>query len=342
MRLGLSGIIVRLAVFGLTCGLAAFALVGIFANLRLQSETTYRALFSNISGLKEGDFVRIAGVEVGKVKRIAVQPDTTVLVDFSTESSVALTEGTKAVIRYQNLIGDRFLALEEGTGSTTRLKPGDTLGLAQTSPALDLDALIGGFRPLFRVLEPREVNSLAESLIAALQGQGPTIRSFLAQTATVTAALADRDQLIGEVIDNLQTVLSSLGEQSGQLDKTVTALADLTKALADRRSDVSTGLAYADAAASELAELLGQGRAPLKETVHQADRVSEILNSDLNRLDNVLHTLPDKYKLIGAQGRFGDYFAFYLCDAYLKLNGKGGQPVYIKIAGQDTGRCAPK
>ncbi len=40
---------------------------------------------------------------------------------------------------------------------------------------------------------------------------------------------------------------------------------------------------------------------------------------------------------------YGDFFSFYLCDLVLKLNGKGGgQPVYIKVAGQSTGRCAPK
>jgi phospholipid/cholesterol/gamma-HCH transport system substrate-binding protein len=42
------------------------------------------------------------------------------------------------------------------------------------------------------------------------------------------------------------------------------------------------------------------------------------------------------------QAMYGDFFSFYLCDVVLKLNGKGGQPVYIKVAGQPTGRCAPK
>ena len=39
---------------------------------------------------------------------------------------------------------------------------------------------------------------------------------------------------------------------------------------------------------------------------------------------------------------YGDFFSFYLCDAILKLNGKGGQPVYVKVASQATGRCTPR
>ena len=105
-----------------------------------------------MTGLENGDFVRIAGVEVGKVNKISIQDDTTALVEFNADESVVLTEGNRAVIRYDDLIGGRYLALVEGTGGTKRLNPGDTIPLARTSPALDLDALIGGFRPLFSAL----------------------------------------------------------------------------------------------------------------------------------------------------------------------------------------------
>ena len=52
--------------------------------------------------------------------------------------------------------------------------------------------------------------------------------------------------------------------------------------------------------------------------------------------------MPDAYQVLARNGLYGDYFGFYLCDAVLKVNGKGGQPVYVKLAGQDTGRCTPK
>ena len=83
-----------------------------------------------------------------------------------------LTEGTKAVIRYDDLIGGRYLALEEGAGSTKKLNPGGTIPWTAPPRHWIFDALIGGFRPLFRALNPDQVNALSGQLIAAFQGAG--------------------------------------------------------------------------------------------------------------------------------------------------------------------------
>ncbi|MDY6997317.1 MAG: virulence factor Mce family protein [Actinomycetota bacterium] len=334
---------VRLAAFLAVCLLGVFGLYAVFGQLRFGEERqNYRAEFVNVTGLEADDFVRIAGVEVGKVKNVDIQPDTTALVEFDADQSVVLTEGSRAVIRYDDLIGGRYLALEEGVGGTKRLNPGDTIPLARTSPALDLDALIGGFRPLFQALDPDQINALSGQLITALQGQGGTINSFLAQTAALTSTLADRDQLIGDVIVNLNTVLGSLGGQSEQFGKAVTALSELVEGLEARGQDISDGLAYTNAAAATIADLLVEARPPLKKTIDETDRAAGIVVADHEYFDNLINTLPDAYQVLARQGIYGDFFSFYLCDLVLKLNGKGGQPVYVKVAGQSTGRCAPR
>jgi phospholipid/cholesterol/gamma-HCH transport system substrate-binding protein len=332
----------RLAVFTAVCGLATFGLFMVFAQLRFQAEDTYKAEFTNVSGLKQGDFVRIAGVEVGKVKHISIRPDTMVVVEFSADDTVVLTEGTKALIRYDNVVGGRYLELQEGAGDLKRLDHGQTIRADHTQPALDLDALIGGFRPLFRALDPVQVNALTGQLIQAFQGQGTAITSFLAQTAAVTNTLADRDDLIGQVIVNLNTVLGTVSEQSQQFDKSLTSLDDLIERFAARKSDISNSLAYSNAAAASIADLLQQVRPPFKNTVAQSDRANSIVLADHDYFDDLLNTLPDAYQALARQGMYGDFFTFYLCDAVLKLNGKGGQPVYVKVAGQSSGRCAPK
>ncbi|KWX63246.1 virulence factor Mce family protein [Mycobacterium sp. NAZ190054] len=333
----------RLGVFLAVCLLGVFGLFAVFGQLRFgEKAQQYRAEFVNVTGLETNDFVRIAGVEVGKVKHVEIQPDTTALVEFTADDSVVLTEGSRAVIRYDDLIGGRYLALEEGAGGTATLPPGATIPLARTSPALDLDALIGGFRPLFRALDPDQINALSGQLISALQGQGGTINSFLAQTAALTSTLADRDQLIGEVIVNLNTVLGSLGDQSDQFGKAVGALSELVDGLESRGREISDGLAYTNAAAGSIADLLSEARPPLKKTIDETDRAAGIVVADHEYFDNVINTLPDAYQALARQGIYGDFFSFYLCDIVLKLNGKGGQPVYVKVAGQSSGRCAPR
>lgn len=342
MRSRISGIATRVVIFTVVSLLFMFGLLTVFGQFRFDSRASYRAVFSNVSGLKGGNFVRIAGVEVGKVKDLTLHKDGTVTIDFAIDRQLTLTEGTTASVRYENLIGDRYLALEEGPGSVRKLLPGQTIPLSRTSPALDVDALIGGFRPLFRALDPDQVNALSGELLRVFQGQGGTISSVLAQTSALTTTLAGRDQLIGEVITNLNTVVGTFAARDTQFADGLDKLSQLVQGLADRKSDIAAGVANINAAAGSVADLLTVAREPIKQIVQQTDRVSGQIEADHDYVDDLVKTLPDAYQILSRNGLYGDYFSFYLCDALLKLNGKGGQPVYVKVAGQDSGRCTPK
>jgi phospholipid/cholesterol/gamma-HCH transport system substrate-binding protein len=332
----------RLGAFVSVCLLGFFVLIAVFGQLRFEPQKSFTAEFTNVGGLKGGDFVRIAGVEVGKVKKLTIKPDASVAVTFGVDDSVLLTNDSRAVIKYDNLYGDRFLALEQGHEGGAPLKPGALIPIERTSPALDLDTLIGGFRPLFRALDPDQVNALSSQLIQAFQGQGETISSLLAQTSTLTNTLADRDQLVKDVITNLNTVFTSLGDSNEEFGQAIDKIASLTNTLADRKDDISNSVAYANAASSSVADFLARSRPALQKIVHETDRTSTLIMNDHDYVDNLINTLPDAYKALGRQGLYGDWFAFYICDVIFKVNGKGGQPVYIKAASQTTGRCAPR
>jgi phospholipid/cholesterol/gamma-HCH transport system substrate-binding protein len=333
---------VRFAIYATLCLFGIALVFAVFSQFRFEKSTTYNAVFANVSGLRENNFVRIAGVEVGKIKKVVVQPDSTVRVQFSADQSVVLTEGSKAVVRYDDLFGGRYMALEEGAGGVKRLDPGATIPLSRTQPALDLDALIGGLRPVFRALNPDQVNALSGQLIQALQGQGPTVGSVLTQAAAVTNTLADRDRLFGELITNLNTVLGSLGDQDGQLAKAVDSLSTLVDTLQARKEDLALGIRGTDRIFFTGNEVLRRAREPLKKVVDQTDRVAGTLLADKDFLDNLINTLPDDYRIIGREGLYGDFFTFYLCDLILKVNGRSGQPVYVTLASQRSGRCTPK
>ncbi|MCX2934080.1 MCE family protein [Mycobacterium sp. CVI_P3] len=342
MKDRLTGTLWRVGAFVTVCLLGLFLLIAIFGQLRFEPQHTFTAQFTNVGGLKSGDFVRIAGVEVGKVKKLVINADATVAVTFGIDVAVPLTDDSRAVIRYDNLYGDRYLALEQGRQGGSPLKPGALIPLARTSPALDLDTLIGGFRPLFRALDPDQVNALSAQLIQAFQGQGETIGSLLAQTSGLTNTLADRDQLIKDVVTNLNTVFTSLGDSNEEFGKAIDRIASLTDALADRKDDISNSVAYANAAAASVSDLLARSRPAVQKVIHETDRTSTIILNDHEYVDNLINTLPDAYKALGRQGLYGDWFAFYVCELVFKLNGKGGQPIYVKIASQPSGRCTPR
>ncbi|WP_301146624.1 MCE family protein [Mycobacterium simiae] len=342
MRRKLSSIIARVALFTVVCLVFTFTLVAVFGQLRFEDRTGYQAVFTNISGLKSGNFVRIAGVEVGKVGDLSLHHDGTVTVGFTIDKDIRLTEGTKAVVRYENLIGDRYLALDEAPGPPRRLPPGATIPLARTSPALDIDALIGGFRPLFRALDPDQVNALSGQLLRIFQGQGGTLASVLSQTSVLTSTLAGRSELIGELITNLNMVLHTFAARDHEFSDGVDKLAQLVEGLAQRKDDISTGLAYVNAAAGSITDLLVQARQPIKDVVHETDRMSGQVLVDRDYVDKLLKDLPDIYQVLARQGLNGDYFGFYFCEVLLKLNGKGGNPIFVKLLGQSSGRCTPQ
>jgi phospholipid/cholesterol/gamma-HCH transport system substrate-binding protein len=320
-------------------------IIVVFGQVRFDRTTGYSALFTNASGLRAGEFVRAAGVEVGKVSKVTlIDGDRQVLVAFTVERSLSLDQATSASVRYLNLIGDRYLELKRGD-SGRLLAPGATIPLEHTAPALDLDALIGGFRPLFKALDPDKVNKIAQSIITVFQGQGATISDILDQTTSLTTTLADRDRAIGEIINNLNTVLATTVKHEKEFDGTVDKLEVLITGLKNRADPLAAAVAHIGGAAGTLDDLLGEDRPRLHSTVGYLEGIQQPIINELPTLDDVLRKLPDAYRIIGrAGGTYGDFFNFYLCDLSLKVNGlqPGGPVRTVKLFGQPTGRCMPQ
>ncbi|RDH80313.1 virulence factor Mce family protein [Mycolicibacterium moriokaense] len=341
----LTGTVVKLGIFSLVLLLFTAIIIVVFGQMRFDRTTGYSAVFSNASGLRAGQFVRASGVEVGKVSSVELMDGgRRAKVDFDVERDLQLYQGTTASIRYLNLIGDRYLELKRGDDNQ-RLPAGSTIPLERTQPALDLDALIGGFRPLFRALDPDKVNNIAQSIITVFQGQGGTINDILDQTASLTAALADRDQAIGEVIRNLNNVLDTTVKHQQQFDQTVVDFEKLITGLKDRKDPIASSVADISDAAGTVGDLLADNRPLLKSTVGDLEVIQQPIVDQKDQLNDILTRLPTALKIIGrAGGVYGDFFNFYACDVTLKLPGlqPGGPVRSVKVWSQPSGRCTPQ
>lgn len=237
----ITGTAIKLGAFSLVLLLFTAIIIVVFGQMRFDRTNSYSAVFTNTSGLRSGQFVRASGVEVGKVKDVKlIDGGSKARVDFDVDRSLELFDETTASIRYLNLIGDRYLELKRGD-SNKKLPAGGTIPVERTEPALDLDALIGGFRPVFQSLDPDKVNTIAQSIVTVFQGQGGTINDILDQTASLTSALADRDQAIGEVVNNLNSVLATVVKHQQQFDDTVQNFETLITGEEPGRSDRLVG-----------------------------------------------------------------------------------------------------
>jgi phospholipid/cholesterol/gamma-HCH transport system substrate-binding protein len=334
------GTTVKLAAFTTVMVLIFGVLVVVFGQFRFTATTTYHAIFTNASGLKTGERVRIAGVPVGTVAGVTVTKDNHAQVDFDIDTRYSLLASTKAAVRYENLVGDRYMELVEGAGDPKQLRSGGTIPAGQTDPALDLDALLNGFKPLFRALDPTQVNQLSSELIAVLQGQSGTIESVLSHTGSLTNTLADRDQLIGQVVTNLNTVLGTIASRKDQFSSTLDQLQKLVSGLAADKDPLGNSLAKINTGTAELTSLLVDARPPLAGTITQLSRLSTNLDAGKGDIDSVVSRLPDTYRRLVRTGVYGNFFQFYLCNVIIKFTGPDGKPLSITQVNQTAGRCA--
>jgi phospholipid/cholesterol/gamma-HCH transport system substrate-binding protein len=344
----ITGTLVKLSIFSVVLLIFTVMIIVVFGQMRFDSTNKYSAEFSNVSGLRAGQFVRASGVEVGKVDSVElVDGGKRARVHFNVERSIPLYQSTSAQIRYLDLIGNRYLELKrgQGEGADKVLPAGGFIPLARTQPALDLDALIGGFKPLFRALDPQKVNTIASSLVTVFQGQGGTINDILDQTAQLTSQLGERDQAIGEVIKNLNIVLDTTVRHRQQFDQTINNLEVLVTGLNAHREQLAAGTAHISNAAGTVADLLSEDRALLHKTINYLDGVQQPLIDQQDQLQDFLKKVPTALNMIGrAIGSYGDFVNFYACDITLKINGlqPGGPVRTVRLFQQPTGRCTPQ
>ncbi|MEU0545392.1 MCE family protein [Nocardia sp. NPDC005978] len=332
---------VKLGIFALTMILVLAGLAVIFSQMRFSRENGYNAVFTSSSGMLPGAKVRIAGVPVGSVSDVFVDDDNRAHVEFDVDRKYRVYDSTRLAIRYENLVGDRYLELLEGPGNAKVLSDGATIGQDRTEPALDLDMLLGGFKPLLRGLNPNQVNSLTEALLQVFQGQGGTLVTLLNSGGEFGKTLGDRDALIGSVITNLRTVLDTIDSRSEQFATTLDELQRLVSGLAADKDPIADAIPRIAGATGDLTNLLQVARPDLKATVEQLGAAATMLDDNSGQLDWVLNELPEAYRKFARVGAYGSFMNIYVCGTDLLIDGPNGKPMKINLAAaQTTGRCA--
>jgi phospholipid/cholesterol/gamma-HCH transport system substrate-binding protein len=311
--------LVKLIIFIVVTTMATSVLVVTIGNLSFGDKVEYKAVFSDVTGVNKGDDIRIAGVRVGTVQSVELDESDEAVVTFDVDATVELTESTGAMIRYRNLIGQRYIALEPGAAGDEMLAADATIPLERTRPALDLTVLFRGFEPLFEALSPDDVNQLSFEIIQVLQGEGGTIENLLARTASLTTTLANRDELIGDVITNLNDVLVTLGNKDDELSQTILTLQQFATGLKTDRKAILGSLDAISELSVDTADLLQDARPVLTSDIRELRRLTEIIDRNKAAVDDSLQILPIKLDKMGNTAQYGSFFNYYLCSFTGKL-----------------------
>ena len=320
----------KLIIFAVVTVVTTSLLAITIANAGGDGDAKFKAVFDDATLLNPGDDVRIAGVRVGQVDSVEVYDRNKAMVTFNVDRD-RLPDGTQRYIRYRNLTGLRYLALERGAGDPSKTVPqGHTFGLGDddtsTHPPVNLTALFNGFRPLFQQLSADDVNKLAEQIMKVFDGQGGSITRLVSDTADLTNAIADKDKVIGELIGNLTKVLDTVNRNDEQFTSLLDNTEKLVTGLAAQRGSVGSAISSVSNLTSVTANILGQTRPSIQGDIAGLKSLADEINKRNDDIEETLTNLPVKLQKVGRAATFGSWFQFYLCGIDV-VAGNGKSPL---------------
>lgn len=333
------GAAVKFAIFAVVMMIASGFLFMVLGETRTGSTKDYKAVFADASSLRAGNSVRVAGIRVGTVTGLELGDDRKVTVTFNSDNSIPVTAGTRAEVRYLNLVGDRYLDLVDAPGPTQVLPAGSTIPLERTAPALDLDLLLGGLKPVVQGLNPEDVNALTSSLLQVFQGQSDGINSLMSHTSSFSGSLADNNEVIKQLIDNLKLLIGTMARDGDKFSTSVDRLERLVSGLSADRDPIGAAIDSLDKGTASISDLLGQTRKPLAGTVNQLLRLGNNLDQDKQTLDTALQRAPENYRKEARTGAYGSWIQYYICDLTIRVNDREGRVVVMPWIRSNAGRC---
>lgn len=308
---------------GALIGLSIFMVIStaltwlVYATLRRDvagPTTPYAAMFTDVFGLREGDDVRMAGVRVGRVEKVELD-GTLARVKFIVQNDQRLYGNTVASVIYQNIIGQRYLGLSLGSlGSNEVLPHGSVIPVDRTDPSFDVGTLLNGFEPLFSLLNPKQADDLTKGVLQSLQGDRASIATLVDQSSTLTATLAGRDQVLGDLITSLTRVTDNVAGQNDQLDHVLTQAHRAISDLDARRPALQSSVGSLARVTRQLAAITDEVTPSLNEMIARQPGFTKHLAGIEPQLAFTGANLPLLLKGLARIFGEGSYGNAYACD----------------------------
>lgn len=246
--------------------------------------------FDDVTGLLEGDNVKVAGVPVGKVLDITTE-DGQAVVTVEVRSSTAVPDDTAMSIRWRNLIGQRYVYLEPGD-SPVMLSDGDRV--ATTTSVVDLGQLFNQLGPIVGAIDVTQVNEFLDSITQALEGNEASISRTLDDLALLVQGLGERDDAIGSLIDNLAVVAETVADRDAQIESMLDNLAVLSQTFSDNTALLETALVEIGQFNTDLSAVLAANRGEIDGIIANLDLTLGTIEANLEPLEIALDGLDEQ------------------------------------------------
>ncbi|HYO61571.1 MAG TPA: MCE family protein [Actinomycetota bacterium] len=304
---------IKLVVFTLFTVFITFYLASIIGNLSpFKDVYSVNAVFSDATGLLNGDPVKIAGVTVGKVTGFQVERGQAI-VTIEVEADVELPENVIADIKYRNLLGQRTINLvRPESPSTEPLTEGETIPVENTKPALDLALVFNNLRPLIQSTNPEDINAVARAVLKVFKGREDDFAATLGNIGAITQTLADRDQRLARLVTDLNDLTQVLNSQKGNIRVSLDRFTELMESLADATPTIERVVDQLDDASGRFGGLIARNRSNLDQELADLNVLLTIVDENLRPLDTATKNLKEVLLATARSQSYGKWWTLYV------------------------------
>jgi phospholipid/cholesterol/gamma-HCH transport system substrate-binding protein len=316
---------IKLAVFTVFTIIITFALAGIIGKLS-PFDSTYeiKAVFTDATGILNGDPVKIAGVDVGKVVSFEVTGGEAV-VTMEISGDADLPDNVIAEIKFRNLLGQRIVNLARPESpSDTPLGPGGTIPVENTRPALDLSVVFNNLRPLIQSTNPEEINLVSRAVLEVFKGREGDVAKILGNIGEVTQELADKDQRLARLVTNLNKLTEILNGESTSIRGGINRFGELMESLAQTTPTIERVVEQLDDASGRFGNLLACNRANLDSELDDLNTVLSIVADELGPLDTIAKNLKEVLLATARSQSYGKWWTLYVVNICPEAAGAAG------------------
>lgn len=267
----------------------------------------YSADFDQAGGIRPGDQVRVAGIDVGEVSGTSLEGDH-VKVDMKVDDDVEVTANGVAEIKMSTLLGQRYVDLSLGD-STELISDGY---IPHTAVPYDLQATIDAGTPILAGIEADDFADSLDSLNEQLEGAPAIARPTLDALTAMSTVITNRRDQINQLIEDTQAVTDVVTDSQYQLSIIVGQGAQLAGKIRAREELVTRLL-------DGIAELTEQAKAVAAENQNQfapvmvnLNTISQGLEENRTNLRKLLEILPVTARLTNNIMGDGPYANGYL------------------------------
>jgi phospholipid/cholesterol/gamma-HCH transport system substrate-binding protein len=299
VRNGLMGIIILLLVIGVGQSFASVPM--------LFATPTYYAQFTDTGQLNSGDKVRIAGMDVGRVRSAQIQGDK-VVIGFALGTTRIGTE-SRAAIRTDTILGRKDLEIEP-RGSQP-LRANGVLPLGQTTTPYQI---YDAFFDVTKASSGWDIDTVKRSLNVlseTIDQTYPHLSGALDGVKRFSDTIGKRDDQIKQLLANANKIATILGDRSQQINALLVNAQTLLRAFNDRGRAISYLLERVSAVSQQVEGFINDNP-NLNHVLEQLHTISDILVKRKYDLADVLATLSKFTASLGEALGSGPYFKVML------------------------------